>query len=124
MENEGQTPPPESSPDNSEEETEMSSNAKIKIGQPKVFDGKAADTQYWIGSVYAYVALNSHIYTTDTRKIMFALSFCQEGAAKIWALGYYKNVMKDDGTFQFPSWRTFCNEFAKAFISSTAKQDA
>ena len=81
------TPPPDSSSEKESEDKEdkMSNNAEIKIGQP-AFDGKAADAQYWMGSVYAYVALNSHIYDTDTKKITFTLSFCKEGAANVQML--------------------------------------
>ena len=32
--------------------------------------------------------------------------------------------MKEDGSFTFPTWKTFCEDFAKAFISSTIEQDA
>ena len=102
----------------------MSSKAEIKIGQPATFEGKATDASYWIGSVHAYISLNSHIYDTDNKKVTFALSFCREGAAKNWALGCYKKAMKEDGTFSFPVWKTFCEDFAKNFISSTAEQDA
>ena len=102
----------------------MSGKAEIKIRQPATFSGKAEDAQYWLGSVYAYIALNSHIYDSDTKKITFALSFCKEGAAKSWALGCYKAAMKEDGTFTFATWKSFCEDFSKAFISSTAEQDA
>ena len=73
--------------------------------------------------MHAYISLNSHIYDSDTKKVTFTLSFCKEGAAKSWALGCYKQAMKDDRTFIFPSWKNFCEDYAKVFISSTAEQD-
>ena len=52
-----------------------------EIPRPATFDGKTADTSYWIGSVYAYISLNNHIYDNDNKKVMFALSFCREGGS-------------------------------------------
>ena len=101
----------------------MSSKAEIKIGQPAMYDRKARDASYWIRLIHAYISLNSHIYDIDNKKVMFILSFCREGATNSWALGCYKNAMKDDGTFMFLAWKTFCKDFAKTFISSTAEQD-
>ena len=60
-----------------------------------MFDGKTADAQYWMGSVYAYVALNNHIYDTDTKKVTFTLSFCKEGAVKSWAQSTARHVLPD-----------------------------
>ena len=32
--------------------------------------------------------------------------------------------MKGNGSFAFPMWKTFCENYAKVFISSMAEQDA
>ena len=69
--------------------SKMSTKAKIKIGQPATFNGKASDASYWIGSVHTYISLNMHIYDSDNKKVTFILSFYREGAMKSLALGCY-----------------------------------
>ena len=110
--------------DDSDKEDMTSKAAEIKIKWLTMYNRKAADASYWIRSIYSYISLNNHIYDNYNKKVTFTLYFCREKVAKSWALGYYQSTMKEDGMFAFPSWRDFCSDFAKTFISSTTEQDA
>ena len=77
--------------------------AKIKIGQPTAFDGKAEKANRWILVVDAYLRLNQHIYVSDEMKILFTLSFCTEGHAANWAETMYTRYADQP----YPEWSAF-----------------
>ncbi|OJA15418.1 hypothetical protein AZE42_13468 [Rhizopogon vesiculosus] len=58
--------------------------AELKIGHPSQFTGEPELLDQWIGQVQQYLGINAHIYDTDEKQIIFALSFMTEGQAESW----------------------------------------
>ncbi|KAJ8585324.1 hypothetical protein M405DRAFT_745364 [Rhizopogon salebrosus TDB-379] len=56
--------------------------AEIKIKAPENFDGKPKHVKRWLGSVRRYLDIKDHIYSNDQKKIIFALSYMEEGPAE------------------------------------------
>ena len=64
--------------------TPVAPKAEIKIKTPDSFDGKPENAKRWIASVQRYLDMNKHIYDTDEKKVLFALSYLQTGPAEVW----------------------------------------
>ena len=57
---------------------------EIKLNQPKPFTGKQEDLKKFLQDTNLYLLVNSKVYDTDIKKIMFALSFMNEGDVASW----------------------------------------
>jgi len=82
-------PEPELELDNEEtsstESDEMAQPAQeVKLNYPKVFTGKREEAKSFLQSCELYLAINSPIYTTDTKKIGFVLSLMTDRDAASW----------------------------------------
>jgi len=64
--------------------TTTAPKAEIKIKTPDSFDGKPENAKRWITSVQRYLDMNKHIYDTEEKKVLFALSYLQAGPAEVW----------------------------------------
>lgn len=111
-------PPPQANPP-----VNPPNRPEIKIGQPLPFDGitNKGYARRFLASCEAYCRLNQHIYTVDDEKILFALSFMQEGPAGDWA-----NNLIDEAaiTGTYGTWQTFRDTFTRKFISDNEEKHA
>ena len=57
---------------------------EIKLNQPNPFKGKREDLKKFLQDTNLYLLVNSKVYDTDIKKIMFTLSFMNEGDAASW----------------------------------------
>jgi len=65
--------------------TTPSENLKeIKMNTPTLFSGEQKKLNNFLLEVEMYQMMNSKVYDTDQKKIIFALSFMKEGVAKMW----------------------------------------
>ncbi|OJA12957.1 hypothetical protein AZE42_11324, partial [Rhizopogon vesiculosus] len=62
----------------------MATKSELKIGHPSQFNGEPELVDRWIGQVQRYLGINAHVYDTDDKQVIFALSFMTEGQAESW----------------------------------------
>ena len=58
---------------------ETTKATEIKLNQPKPFTGKREDLKKFLQDTNLYLLVNNKVYNTDVKKIVFALSFMNEG---------------------------------------------
>ena len=98
--------------------------AEIRIGRPKEFRGDT-DKSYarrFIASCQDYIDLNSTIYDTDKKKIIFTTSFMLEGPAGQWAINLSDAAAAPGGTYG--TWTDFKSNFKSKFITQDDKAGA
>src|SRR5882757_6022433 len=122
-------PPPISKPSMSG--TGTGRTPEIKISTPSQFSGEPDDVSKWIRAVTRYLTINAHIYTTDEMKIIFALSFMQEGLAESWVDDYSAAAVQPTTGGGVTGYGTFTDfitkvtkEFGPSNITATAYLDA
>lgn len=93
--------------------------SEIKIRQPEDFDGDISKVEKFLQDVQLYLSINSQIYSTDTMKQIFLLSFCTKGTARAFAEDWYTLNKHTTGTFQ-----NLVDAIKKAFYSSDIEGEA
>ncbi|KAI6138063.1 hypothetical protein BKA82DRAFT_4367587 [Pisolithus tinctorius] len=83
---------------------------ELKIGAPTDFDGDQKNAMSWLYSVQTYLLVNEELYDTDTKKVVYALSYMKKGVAHSWAATYQKIALEKT----HPSFGTF-TVFVKKF---------
>ena len=82
---------------------EAMSEKELRINPPKVFDGNQDNFIPFIQDTRVYLSLNDKSYNTDQKKIIYVLSFMNEGMAKTWKEAFldsvFNNVNQDYGKF-------------------------
>ena len=81
---------------------------EIKLNQLKPFTGKREELKKFLQDTNLYLLVNNKVYDTDIKKIMFALSFMNEGDAASWKEQLFEDMMALP-TFDLGTWATFCN---------------
>lgn len=75
---------------------------EIRIGVPTPFDGTRENLISFINECALYCTLNSGIYDTDAKKVIFMLSYMKGGTAQAWKESFIteaiKKVPEDYGT--------------------------
>jgi len=61
---------------------EAMSDKELRINPPKVFDGNRDNFIPFIQDAWVYLSLNDKSYNTNQKKIIYVLSFMNEGTAK------------------------------------------
>jgi hypothetical protein len=89
--------------------TEPTVNGKgEKCRAPKDFDGSEDKYKTWFGTVSTYLRANESLFTTDTRKINFALSYMITGRAANWAEHFTDTHTNPEGVFDSGlTWKQF-----------------
>ncbi|KAF9218922.1 hypothetical protein BS17DRAFT_719091 [Gyrodon lividus] len=96
----------------------MASKApELKIGTPSAFDSNTDDATQWMYSVISYFKLNNHVYDSNKKKIIAALSFMNKRTAASWAKAYYKAT----GNKGWGKWTDFTQSFKTMFVVSDIK---
>ncbi|KIO01477.1 hypothetical protein M404DRAFT_28779 [Pisolithus tinctorius Marx 270] len=55
---------------------------ELKIGAPSDFDGDQKNAMSWLYSVQTYLLVNEELYDTDTKKVVYALSYMKKDFVK------------------------------------------
>ncbi|KIO05726.1 hypothetical protein M404DRAFT_25039 [Pisolithus tinctorius Marx 270] len=92
---------------------------ELKIGAPSDFDGNQKNAMSWLYSVQTYLLVNEELYDTDTKKVVYALSYMKKDVAHSWAATFQKTSLEKNP----PSFSTFAN-FIKDFKASFTSTDA
>ena len=102
---------------------ETTKATEIKLNQLKPFTGKREDWKKFLQDTNLYLLVNSKVYNTDIKKIMFALSFMNEGDAASWKEQLLEDVMALP-TFDLGTWAQFKKDLNDAFKLYDAPGDA
>jgi len=97
--------------------------AEIKIQGAKDFDGQPEHAQRWITTVMRYTTANAHIYDTDQKKVIYALSYLQNSPAESWVEDFTSAAEVISTTGQAKGYGTF-EDFKKAFLADFGPANA
>ena len=93
---------------------------ELRLNTPKVYDGSPTTAKYWLNSVRTYL-INKDVYSTNDKKVGYALSFMTEGTAKSWA-AVHTQIALDASSFRtFPD---FITDFKTTFQSTNSTPEA
>ena len=71
--------------DSNNNNNKMTSSPKeIQLNNPKPFNGNRNDLNKFIWACSAYLDLNTEIFNSDKKKILFVLSYMTEGTPEAW----------------------------------------
>ena len=76
--------PPVQPPVKPPTQEEAMSDKELRINPPKVFDRNRDNFIPFVQDARVYLSLNDKSYNTDQKKIIYVLSFMNEGTAKTW----------------------------------------
>ena len=94
---------------------------ELHLNMPKAYNGSPATAKYWLNSVRTYLLINKDVYSTDNKKISYALSFMTEGTAKSWATVRTQATL-DNSTFS--TYINFIKEFQTTFLNTNSAAKA
>ena len=96
---------------------------ELRINYPTEFDGNRDNLENFLQDCQLYLAINEEVYNTDTKKIIFVLSFLKKGTALTWKESWAQEKLAattpDLGTFV-----DFKTELKKAFSAADTEGDA
>ena len=92
---------------------------EIRINTPKMFNRDRNDLNKFIQSCSAYLDLNTEIFNSDKKKILFVLSYMTKGTAEAW-----KEVYMDKKNGAYGLYPAFIAELKKAFSAADTKGKA
>ena len=79
---------------------------KTELNPLKPFMGKRTDLQGLIQETSVFLTINKEHYNTNDKKIVFVMSFINDGDASIWKQEFISRIMKDDQEMISPSEHT------------------
>ena len=103
-----------------EETTKVS---EIKLNQPKPFNGKQEDLKKFLQDTNLYLLVNSKVYDTDIKKIVFTLSFMNKGDVASWKEQLLEDAMAIS-PFNLGTWAQFKTNLTDMFKPYDAPGDA
>lgn len=96
---------------------------EIRINPPKPFDGNRNNLASFIQDIYVYLTLNRHIYDSQEKKIIFALSYLTEGTAKAWKEAFLGEILSQRPA-NFGTYEEFITRLQTAFSASDVEGEA
>ena len=94
---------------------------ELRLNTPKAYDGSPTTAKYWLNSVRTYLLINKDIYSTDDKKVGYALSFMTEGTAKSWAAVRTQAALD---ALSFGTFPDFITDFKTTFQSTNSAAEA
>ena len=94
---------------------------ELRLNTPKAYDGSPTTAKYWLNSVRTYLLINKDVYSTDNKKVGYALSFMTEATAKSWAAVRTQIALDASSFGTFPD---FIKEFQNTFLSTNSTAEA
>ena len=95
---------------------------EIKLNQPKPFTGRREDLKKFLQDTNLYLLVNSKVYDTNIKKIVFTLSFMNEGDTASWKEQLLEDTMALP-TFDLGTWAQFKKDLNDAFKPYDAPGD-
>jgi hypothetical protein len=86
-----------------------------KLNMPKTFTGKRQDYKKFMQDVLLYIQINHKIYEADEDKIIFTLSFFDDGDAATWKEQWVEEKFKQNPV-DFGNWDDFAKALNTAFL--------
>ena len=94
---------------------------ELRLNTPKAYNGSPTTAKYWLNSVRTYLLINKDVYSTDNKKVRYALSFMTEGTAKSWAAIRTQTALDASSFGTFPD---FITDFKTTFQSTNSAAEA
>ena len=94
-----------------------------KLNLPKPFTGKRNELKKFLQDVLLFLLVNKKIYETDEDRIVFALSFFEEGDAASWKEQMIEEKMKTE-PLNLGTWDAFVKALKTSFEPYDAPGDA
>ena len=94
---------------------------ELHLNTPKAYNGSPTTAKYWLNSVRTYLLINKDIYSTNDKKVGYALSFMTEGTAKSWAAIHTQAALDASSFGTFPD---FIKDFQTTFQSTNSAAEA
>ncbi|KAF9551573.1 hypothetical protein CPC08DRAFT_620610, partial [Agrocybe pediades] len=93
---------------------------------PPTYDGSRKDYTNFMYRVQLYMDRNKEVFTDDTKKIVFLLSFLTKGEAASCAELFLtqKYQAANGGEVDYGKWKDFYQDFKSAFESQNIQKDA
>jgi hypothetical protein len=101
---------PRTNPQDEEDMTTPTREVKIRV--PADFIGETTKMKKFIEECELYIRVNPHIYDTDEKKVVFALSFMIGGTATAWKEAFTAKAITDN---DFKSWAQFKTDLTTVF---------
>ena len=95
----------------------------IKLNLPKDFSGKREDLKKFLQQVNLYMDINEKTYHNDMTKIVFVLSFMDEGDTSSWKEQFLKEATSTS-PHNYGTWDDFERNLKEAFQPFDAPGDA
>ncbi|KIK23314.1 hypothetical protein PISMIDRAFT_100611 [Pisolithus microcarpus 441] len=97
---------------------------EFNVNKPVTFSGKYGELCPWLNQVATYLALNTHVYTSDHVKIGLALSYMTAGVAGAFASNYIAKYV-DGWEDTYPdTWASFKETLYATFKAGDQKAQA
>ena len=97
---------------------------ETRINLPKEFTGDRNDVSSFLQDVDLYFIMNSHIYDTDNKKIVFILLFLTDGAAQTWKESFLTEKTKKEKGYNLGTAPAFTTALKDAFLPSDIARNA
>ena len=94
---------------------------ELHLNMPKAYDRSPTTAKYWLNSVRTYLLINKDVYSTNDKKVGYALSFMTEGTAKSWAAICTQMALDASSFGTFPD---FIKDFQTTFQSTNPTAEA
>ena len=94
---------------------------EVKLNPPTPFNGDRKKYDDFIIEAEMYLSINSDIFDTDKKKILFTLSYMREGTAGPWKQSYWTT---NGAVILSVTWNTFKKTLEDAFKTSDKIGDA
>ena len=96
---------------------------ETRINLPKEFTGDQNDVSSFLQDVSLYFIMNSHIYDTDNKKIVFILLFLTDGATWTWKESFLTEKTKEGG-YNLGTATAFTTALKDTFLPSDVAWNA
>ena len=97
---------------------------ETRINLLKEFTGDQNNVSSFLQDVDLYFIMNSHIYDTDDKKIIFILSFLTNGAAWTWKESFLTEKTKKKGGYNLGTAAAFTTALKDTFSPSDVAGNA
>ena len=99
---------------------------KSYLKKPEPFDGNRQKVNEFIHTCDLFFEGSSDKdFPSDKQKIIFILSYMNEGEALRWRKNYIETAIKqNDGTYKWPTQEVFLKDFKAAFLNEDEKEES
>jgi len=99
------------------------SNKELWINPPKVFNGNQDNFIPFVQDAQVYLSLNDKAYNTDQKKIIYVLSYMNEGMAKTWKEAFLDGVFSSKNQ-DYGKFTDFLLNIKGAFSTANSEGEA